>query len=404
MATLGVKVAPWAVLLSLVACGNDPPAAIDRARGISGGALAGHLEVLVVDEQTQLPISSTVEVVDGAGNTVGTANGDGPFVFDGATLVAPLTVRVRSAARPQALVGLAGARAVIGVSNATTQRVDGRVLGADRLGAISVVAGALAPVSFVRTDALGRGETVACVPDASGCAFQISAASSSAATIVATLRDADGHALGFGLTSIAAGSAELTLPPTLMPSQTLMVPAALDPPAGLGAVVGVPGLATPAGFVFLEQAPSADGQIVVPELAAMEGNPSWWLIADARGGTGARSVILQRGLRDPSAVGVWPAWLAVPDASVAADGVITLIAVPGATLYAVDWLDASAEVLASALSVDASAPIRFTPPPDAVSIRVRAIDAIGASASSLDLTAAERTITRFSEMTFALTP
>lgn len=169
----------------------------------------------------------------------------------------------------------------------------------------------------------------------------------------------------------------------------------------MSAVVGVPGLATSSGVAFLEQTATVDSELSVPDLAGMPGDPSWWILAEARGLVGERSVVIQRGLREPSAVREWPEWLGAPSASLAADGVVTLVPAAGATLHAIDWLSASGEVLASALVVDATAALHFVPGVAAASIRVRAIDAPGASATSLELRAAERSVVRFAETTIA---
>jgi hypothetical protein len=166
----------------------------------------------------------------------------------------------------------------------------------------------------------------------------------------------------------------------------------------------VPGLANASGVVFLAQTASADSRVAVPALSGLAGDPSWWILAEARGASDARSVILQRGLREPSAVGAWPAWLDAPSASIGADGRVTLLPSAGATLHAIDWLAASGAVVASALVVDPEAPIHFAPAVDATAIRVRAIDAIDAGPGSLSLRAAERTVTRFAESTIAIPP
>ena len=109
-------------------------------------------------------------------------------------------------------------------------------------------------------------------------------------------------------------------------------------------------------------------------------------------------------MRGLGAVGAWPAWLDVPSANIAADGRVTLLPSAGATLHAIDWLAASGEVVASALVVDAAAPLHFAPAVAASAIRVRAIDAIDARSSALSLRAAERTVTRFAESTIAIPP
>lgn len=190
MNSLGSKIVLAVTLLVATAgCGEDPPGLVDTEPGISGGALAGRLEVLVVDEATRTPIAASVEVVDGAGRVVGMAGGDGPFVFESAMLVAPLTVRVSGASRPQALIGLAGARAVIAVARAASQRIVGRVLRAEAIEPGAVVVSAVAPVTFVRTDALARATPVPCDPEAGGRGFHIDAAASGADMVVATLRD-----------------------------------------------------------------------------------------------------------------------------------------------------------------------------------------------------------------------
>lgn len=393
----------FALAAILLGCGTTAPSTDTYAPGISGGAIAGRLEVFVVDESTGAPISSSIEVVLADGTIAESASGDGRFVVESAMLAAPLTIRVGDVDRPQAITGVAGARVVIPIARARVRTIEGRVLGADTLGASDVVVGALAPVSFVRTDALERGAPIGCTVDAEGCRFRIERASATADTIVATVRDETGRAIAFGIGVAGEGPTDVSLidPGMRAPALDLAIPSPSMPPTGLAAVVGVPGLVTPGGLVFLEQT-AVDAMIGVPELAGSIGDGSWWLLAEAGPSLddrSRRSVILQRGLTSPSSVGAWPAWLDAPVASLDAEGIVTIEPVEGATLYAIDWLAPTGVVLASALVVDVTAPISFAPPVDADRVRVRALDAPGASAGVLDLEATERGIVRFSEVT-----
>jgi len=404
MTSLWYKLAALALLVVAAACiPTEPLPPLARQPGLYGDAFAGSLDIEVIDEPTGAQMSANVEVVDATGR-VFTGGGNGPYRFEDAALVPPLSVHVGGIARPQAFIGIASSRVVIGVARAGGLRVSGRVVGAETLGASAVVVGVVAPISFVRTDALGRGAPVPCVLDGDGCVFGIEDTAEGADTVVATLHDGAGAAIGFGITSLSSSGGVLVLPSVPIPTLSLVLPPTPTPPPGLSAVVGVPGLACASGVVFLAQAASADSRVVVPALSGLAGDPSWWIVAEARGVGEARSVILQRGLREPSAVGAWPAWLEVPSASIDADGRVTLLPSAGATLHAIDWLAASGAVVASALVVDAAAPIYFAPAVGATAIRVRAIDAVDASASALSLRAAEHTVTRFAESTIAIPP
>jgi hypothetical protein len=115
--------------------------------------------------------------------------------------------------------------------------------------------------------------------------------------------------------------------------------AALDvafgaPPSGLGAVVGVPGLAsTSEGVAFFASAAtpsttSASAPLDAPEL----GDAAFWLLGAAVGGTGSSSgsIVVARGLHAAGPVAL-SGWLAPPTR---ADGAA------GATLYVADTVDA----------------------------------------------------------------
>lgn len=175
-------------------------------------------------------------------------------------------------------------------------------------------------------------------------------------------------------------------------------------PAGLTAVVGVPGVSFGSAVGVLGFASEGAGARlplpVVTELLATR-----WALLFAQGdgdGSGApdpsrRSVLVDR--RAEAELGPWTEWLAPPD--LISDGAtgLVLMASPGATAHVIDWVAADGSVLRTDLSFDASLSLEL--PASASAARVRALDT-QASPSSLVLDAAERATTRFAEADVSL--
>ena len=391
-----------AVALSLVGCGEGPTPIPEGpfAPGISGGALAGRVEVIVIDEETRELLPQATIAIGGADATALVTREDAPgfAVIEDARVAGAIWVRIATGGPWEGVtpwVGVAGDRVVVAVPRRAGRAIDGRVAGADTLGAADVLAGPLETPRFTSFGALDRAAPSACTLAADGSCRFTAVASESASRAVATVRDASGAPIAFGLGPLApGGTADISLldPSMRVPVVELSLGASLPtPPAGLDAVVGVPGLATAEGIGLLPQTAGADGSLGVPELSGPLADASWWVLLEARSADGAaRSVVVQRGIRDPEGVRELPPFLAPPEVSVVGDEV-QIGEVAGASLFVVECAGASTMLVldpaATAPDLGACAGL----------LRVRAIDAPGASGAALDLDAVERGAHRFSE-------
>lgn len=390
-------------LVGLAGCASAPPPIERFEPGVRGSSLRGMLEVITIDEETREPMPATITIVHGSG-TLLPLESQGRITLSDPALAGAISIHVTDVPRPQALVGVTGSEIVIPIARSRVRPIAGEVHGAASLGASEVAVGAPVRPSLMRTEALDHASSAGCAMDAEGCRFAIDAPVS-ADTVVATLRDGTGVAIAFGIGRVGSGlegvRIDLADPAARMAAIELPIPSPSRPPSGLDAVVGVPGLLTSSGVVILDQMPSVRGSVAVPELSGAIADGSWWLLAEAGPSfidRSRRSVILQRGLRDPSAPGAWPAWLEAPELTIEA-GAPSFSPVSGASVHVLDWLAPDGAVLASAWVLDPSAPLAFAPDVAAERIRLRAIDAPGASPGALDLRAVERAIVRFSETT-----
>ncbi|UJR85467.1 Hypothetical protein I5071_75470 [Sandaracinus amylolyticus] len=376
------------------------------APGISGEPLVGRIEVIAIGEDSRTPIDGAVIDVRADGTSIAESTTPGYATFEDARLEGPVTITVRTEgtyAGTTTWAGVAADRVVIPVARAGAERsIEGRVLGADTLGAASVLAGPLVAPHITRPSAIDDATPGACVDEGSGaCRFRASAPLE-VDHVAAILRDASGAAIGFGIGEVGEdGSVEVSvLDPA---SRVAAIPLAMEgplptPPIGLDAVVGVPGIATSHGISLLPQTAGEGGVLAVPELSGALADATWWVMAqayDSANDTGARSVVLLRHLSNPDAVGRLPAFLELPEVTVARDTGVTVGAVDGAAMIVIECEDASGDRAITTVLGGASGPVAS----ECVgAVRVRAVDATGATGSALDLDGVERVAMRFSEV------
>lgn len=386
---------------ALVACGEEPldPPAPPYLVGVSGGPRAGALEVVGLDETTRELLDALDVEVEGAGLA---ASGPGWARIDDAP-AGPLTLLVSAPGRvPQRWHGVEGARAVITLParDAEVRTLEGRITGAAERGAASVAVGPLTPPRLLRTGGLDAATPVQCAMEPDGsCRFRITVAASTEA-LVATLRDESGVAIGFAqhaldeadVVEIAATEGAARLDAVRLSPGT---PG--EPPAGLEAVIGVPGLLSGGGISVLAQAPATDGTLAAPSLSTLD-SASWWMMHEARISAddgSSRSVVLVRGLMSPETEIVLPAFLPLPEATFEGDA-LSVVAPSAQGLVVVDWIDTYGETIASDLALASDAPSRFEARSGRA--RVRVVEAYGVSADALDVDAVEPTISRFAQI------
>jgi hypothetical protein len=396
-----------ALCSSLCGCGESatPIPEGPFAPGISGAALAGRVEVIVIDEETrELLPQATIAIGAADGSTLFTReDAPGFAAIEDARIAGAISVRVTTAgawAGVTTWAGVAADRVVVAVPRRAGRAIDGRVAGADTLGAADVLAGPLETPRFTSFGALDRAAPSACAMLGDGSCRFTGVASESASRAVAIVRDASGAPIAFGVGPLAVdGTADISLLDESMraPVVELALGASLPmPPPGLDAVVGVPGLATAEGIGLLPQTPGSDGSLGVPELAGPLADASWWVLLEARSADGsARSVVVQRGIRDPGGVGTLPELLAPPAVTVTSGGEVQIAEVAGASLFVVECASAETTLVLDLAAAPALGPCDGR-------LRVRAIDAPGASGAALDLDTVDRTAQRFSETTRGL--
>lgn len=372
----GVRESLLAIALLGAACRGPAPLEGPLEPGVSGGALSGRLEVVAIDELTREPIEASVTV---APDGLAAATGSSPFVHESAQPFERADVTVIAGVARVRWVGVRGARVVIPVPRRETREVAVELRGTAPSGASAIELTSLAPLHVLRSGGVG-GAATACAPVDACASLEVP---EGARGLVASVLDADGVPLAFAVGEVGAA---IDLDAA---REAIAVEAGLpDAPPGLDAVVGVPGLTRARELARL---PAARGfTFVVPGPDAGTADASFWILARAQG-TDRSSTVVQRGLREASDAGEWPAWLETPSLT-PLDGALFAVPPAGATLLVVERTEADVEELT--LYLEPPADLEIAP---AASVVVRAVDGGRLDAGALDLDAFEDAAVRWSE-------
>lgn len=400
-----------AVLAALVlgGCGTAPPPA-EAVPGIAAGT-EGLVEVVVLDLDSRAPLpgASVTRLVLSGPDEAGTTDARGFVAFTRDTTSAFGLDVSASGHVPVRWTGVTGGRVVVPL-RATVARepfeVDVTGLGTDEQAVVSVTTRpALLQPSSVRLAGTSGSALAACTSGAAGSCTAVldtDAAPSGRLVLVAVTDGAgaarrlvrfDGVVTG---ASLELGAGEDLALETLVAS----VPSV---PAGLTAVVGVPGISFGSavgvlGFSVEGTSPALPLPVVTGMLATR------WALFVARGEEAGvpdetrRSVLVDR--RAETSLGPWTSWLAPPDLDGTGEA-LGLVPSAGATVHAIDWLSGDEAVLRTDMILDASLPLET--PAGATGARVRALDT-DASPAALVLDTAERATTRFAERDVATLP
>ncbi len=402
-----------AASVATLGCGAPASTAVDSSA--SGAALAGHLDLTVLDEASGAAVTGAVvrasDLSSGSTITEASTDAQGVARLVSASLSGAITVEVASPSSVQIFMGVRTDTLVVAMPSASapTTRVSGSARSLPS-GATAIEIGGATEVSLLRTSSLDGAATAPCVPSEGGaaCTFEMSGRFDEGALAAATVADATNAVVGFVIGRI--GPSGGTLETNVAAEDfVLTVPAA----SGLTGIVGVPGIAEDGALVLLPQTQVSPGLLRVPARVGELATASYWVIVEARPFTGtstadpnARSVLFARGVTSSSELPAWGSWLLAPTAAIDVDTSVTFDAVPGADVHAVDWIDASGRVRASAwvlddtlVGVDALRPSGLSSS-DVARVRVRALDTTSPpSGTGFTASAMERGVVRFSERT-----
>ena len=412
---MACRVRPHApVLVALISlaggCGGPSTPSGLEARA-SGSALAGRVEITVIDDASGAVVSGAVvrarSIASGEVIAEGTTDAAGLVALEAAGLTGSISIEAASPSAAQIFVGVRTGELVVALPSAAPARtsVMGNVRGLP--GSTSTVeVGVATDVSLLRTPSLERASTDTCVREGDGCTFSLPRAAGPDAIAIATAVDEAGEVVGFVSGTLGAGGGTLS---TLLPAEELVM--TLPSASGLTGIVGVPGVADDGALTLLTQPQTSAARLRVPTLAGSLAGSSYWLVVEARPFTGAgmvdtaaRTVLFARGVHGAAELPTWSAWLPAPTATLDATASVTLDMVPGADVHAIDWLDASGNVRASAwvlddtlIGLDNLLPSGLAAR-DVATVRVRAIDTTSPpSASGWSAGALEVGVERFSE-------
>jgi hypothetical protein len=338
--------------------------------GVNGAALAGKLDLFVIDSASGAPIADA-EVFVGEGMTAraaGVTDRDGHLALSDSTLSGPQSIAARASGYASAAwLGVARSEVTLPLRPLTTSAdkvsVTATIAGWDTMpapaaGKIRVARlSAAYPISLGALDAAANSApslTDTCIADASGSSCTLSLeAPRSAKQLLAEVAEGDGSALN--ATGLALLDVDLE---TQSEGLTLELAAA----EATTAATVTPGTAPSALFVIGVPGVSADQQVLVfpafsPPLVTHlipvgQASASLWAMGIAHYADGA-SIALQRGLPLPDAASsepvdlAPPAFLELPDASPAAAGGFGLVRAADAELCALSFsgADGSLDVL-----------------------------------------------------------
>jgi hypothetical protein len=383
LVTIALRVCLFLSIVSALACqapAMGPPVTLGPV-GLSGGALAGSVEVVVLDEATGVELAGATVV---CGDATLTTSAGSAVRCQEAGASASLVVSAPGHVTERWL-GITQSRAVVALApRASTRTLEGEITGATE----RVSVGVSSEFGILRSSDVTRG--AADCADAAACTVSAEASSASAHDVavldhgggrLVLVRDVAIDAEGrFAVDVLAAEESE----PLIDLSVTL--PGAV----GLTEVVGVPGLSTENGVALLGSL--AEGtSVLAPAREASLAGDRLWFVAHARTEDGAgESFALDRDVAvGQTAVELPSAFLAVPIASVA-EGVVTITTDAMASLYVVESSDAGG-VVERAVVFAPGASIEV--PVASASVRVRAIDAGGV----VELGAVAASTTRFAD-------
>jgi hypothetical protein len=396
-------------LFLLAACG--PSTSIEVESSARGAALAGSLEVTVRDEASGTTVVGAVvrarSLTTGESITEASTDASGVARLASASLAGSITVEVASPTSVQIFLGVRHDTLVVALPGAAPPVA--RVAGNARAlpsGAATVTVGAASDVTLLRTASLDAAATAPCTTRDDGCTFELLGHVEPGSLAAATVSDATNAVLGFvvGRVGPSGGTIETSV---AAEDFVMTLPAA----SGLTGIVGVPGIAEDGALVLLPQVQSSVATLRVPARMGELAGASYWVIVEGHPFTGAatadpnaRSVLFARGVTTAAELPAWGSWLVAPTAAIDVDTAVTFDAVPEADVHAVDWIDASGRVRASAwllddtlLGVDALLPSGLASR-DVAEVRVRALDTTSPPGSEGFVAGAiDRGVIRFSE-------
>lgn len=386
--------------LALAAC--DPPASHDPTAGIAEGT-AGLYEISVVDLDSREPIAGATILLSPflAADQMATtgANGLATFPREGMGI---FSVEVSAPDHvPARWTGIVGGRVIIPVRAMTTRgpfEVTVTGLADDESAVVSLTTRpALFQPSAVRLTGVTGATLGTCESTAPGsCSASIRSELAPMGRIVlVAVTDEAGAARRLVRFDSVMGGTELDLATGADLALETVSGSVPTLPAGLNAVVGVPGISFGSAVGIIGFA--GDRSVALPVVTGMLATR--WALFVAAGETAGvpdpnrRSVLVDR--RAETELGPWTEWLQPPSLVPSpATRVALLTGSEGATVHVIDWLDGDYS-LRTDLVFDTDAPITW--PEGADNVRVRAIDTT-ATNISLSLDDAERATTRFAEL------
>jgi hypothetical protein len=365
--------------------------------------MAGVLVVGATDLDTGEPIAGASISVSGAAAApeVQTTDESGTATFARDGSAAPLVVEASADGYvPARWIGTRGGRLVVPlVPRRTRDLVEIQVSGVGP--AESAWIGSTARPSLFQASGLRLAQSdsmlAECVPAGDGtcrASLELDASPAGHVVLVAVASETGAAARLVRLEGVRPGAPAALAGGEELGLETVAVD--LPPlPLGLTSVVGVPGVSF-GDAVGVGLFPDAGTATLPLPVVAGTTRTRWalFLATVNEGGTpdlSRRSVLVDR--RAEAVLGPWTAWLAPPALSVTG-GVATLTPPAGASLTAIDWVDAANAIVRTDLVLDASIPIDV--PAGTAAARVRSLEA-PATASSLVVPEAERMTTRFSE-------
>ena len=392
-----VGVTPAALLaVWLCACGGEAPQATPASPGVSGGAIAGTLEVRVIDAVTGLSVDApSVRVLPQGREDLMLSGPASTFELSDPELAGPFTVEV--GATSWGLLEGASVVLPIGRVPAPTQ-VPIEVRGL-LPGEAAVHVDGFRPARIASMNPLTLGAMVASTREGSVASTTFVQSAPDAPQVAVVIVGEDGIVQSFALADLAGGAVELGAERFAAVRVAVTWP---GPPAFADRVVGVPGLALASTFAILPQ--ESSDHVMVPSPDAIAPDARVWFVAEARGGAlgeTARSVVVQRGVANLGIAPSFPDWLEAPDARVEG-GAVRITPSADAPLLIVDWLDAERARIGQTWRVQAgTSELTLSAPAGAVTAIVRAYDT-PIDPSGFELVVIDATIRRFSERTLPL--
>ncbi|MCE9575816.1 MAG: hypothetical protein K8W52_21885 [Deltaproteobacteria bacterium] len=413
-----IRLSCLAAILTFAACGggNDVTPTLIPGGGVGSGDIDGEVNVYVIDDDTDAPITGAKVRV---GSIEGTTDATGLFTASGDAVSGKQTIAAVASGHVAALwVGVNGANVTIpvGVSGTTTPTIpqaelDGTIVGWDQLATPAQNHATAGLTTYTSTPDFGGDENSLAPPSVAGnvpanvcikaqigsapCAWRINARTGRVA-VFTTLFDIDtkgtltdqtddtrtltGYAFKTGVT-VANGAKQTGLDTTQVAAGDTETGAIAfgTPPASLTDVQGIIGfdLGTDGIAMLPNPLTPAAASMIVPKTSAFPGSTYRATVLAKRTTGSAQSLVFKRGLSSATSIAVGD-WLTSPTGITAAGDVMSFTAVAGAQLHSIDVSNASGRLWNISLfdgSVSATVPTDLAPiPSGSITVAVNAID------------------------------